>query len=81
MREPHALSTTPSGNEALEKTTVLTVDVSAGVPPESDRMAAPAAAVTLDQELIDLATASVTDKSFEHCVVPGIHAGHGGSEV
>jgi hypothetical protein len=49
--------------------------------PQADRMAAPAAAVPLGQELIDLATASVAHQRFEHGVVLWIHAGHGGSEL
>ncbi len=44
-------------------------------------MAAPAAAVPLEQELVDLATAFVAYQRFEHGVVLGIHAGHGGSEL
>jgi len=48
---------------------------------EPDRMAAPAAAVALGQEVLELTAAPVTDQGFEHGVVVGMHGIHGGAPV
>ena len=44
-------------------------------------MAAPAAAVALGQEVLELTAAPVTDQGFEHGVVVGMHGVHGGAPV
>jgi hypothetical protein len=46
-----------------------------------DGTSAPAAAIALRQELVDLVSSAVADERFEHRVVVGIHAGHGGAPV
>ena len=48
---------------------------------EPDRMAAPAAAVALGQEVLELTAAPVTGQGFEHGVVVGMHGVHGGAPV
>ena len=49
--------------------------------PEPDRMAAPAAALALGQEVMELTAAPVTCQGFEHGVVVGMHGVHGGAPV
>jgi hypothetical protein len=49
--------------------------------PQTDRMPAPGASVTLRQELVELAMASVAHESFEHCVVLRIHVSQGRSRL
>ncbi len=48
---------------------------------QADRMAAPGAAISLGQALIELATATVAHQGFEHGVVLRIHGDQGASTL
>ena len=81
-REPQALRTTPSGSEALENVTACFAGAARDdEATEPVGTAAPAAAVALSQEAVDLASPPVADECFEHGVVVGIHGGHGRASV